>query len=75
MPIGINKFQIQETVGKDYAPSNATRCCKCQAEIPRQDEYCSACYRLEVAGQKSTGMYAPQHTYTEVPPVPKAWVE
>jgi hypothetical protein len=74
MPAGFDKFQVQESVGKDYAPANAKRCCMCPSVIPRQDEYCGPCYRMEVSGQKANGMYAPEHTVTEVPPVPKVRV-
>ena len=74
MPRGYNKLHVQESVGKDYAPTNAKRCCNCTTVVNSGDDYCSACYRLEVSGELPTGMYAPEHTVTEVPPVPKVRV-
>ncbi len=74
MPQGSDKFQVQESVGKDYAPTNAKRCCMCRTVVKSGDDYCDACYRMEVSGKKPNGMYAPEHTFTEVPPVPKVRV-
>lgn len=66
-----NIMQVKESVGKDYAPRAAKRCCNCRTVVHESDEYCSPCYRLEVSGKLPNGMYAPEHTVTEVPPVPK----
>ena len=74
MPRGYDKLQVQESVGKDYAPRNAKRCCNCRTVVAQGDEYCGPCYRMEVSGQRPTGMYAPEHTVTEVPPVPRVRV-